>query len=178
MAELRVTLRYRSQVDVIVLLTAPNPALAGSDMDFVFKIRSTDTGMERSVVLSADVLQFFDNEYEVRQRDSEADCGATILIPVSITNNGNGPVEYFMDVGAPGDDWNASFDQSQLTIPGYGWAPTNLTFTVPVNAINQSYNLSIAINNKTCMAGGAGWRGKIFPRNPGNRFKIPVRIHG
>ena len=138
------TVGFRSQVSASLQLTAPDPSPAGSSIRFTITVRSTRSGMEETVSLTAVVLQFFDNVYEVTYRDDRAEVGTTIQVGLTVENLGNGPVHYTFDVLAPSSTWQANFDRPFLDIPGYGWASTNLTFTVPDDAISQTYNFSIA----------------------------------
>jgi hypothetical protein len=101
--------------------------------------------MEGTVALSAEVLQFYDNVYEVTHRLDRAEVGTQVEVQVGIENRGNGPVGYSLDVLAPSSAWNAAFDKPTLEVPGYGWASSTLTFTVPDNAISGSYDFTIGV---------------------------------
>jgi uncharacterized membrane protein len=140
-----ITVSYRSQEDVSVFLHAPDPAPAGLSVQFNLTARSTKSDMSRSLSLSGTVLQFYNSQYTVVHRDTEADVGARISLPITIDNNGNGPTTYRFDIKAPGPEWNPTLERALLEIDGYRWDQTTLNLTVPTDAINQTYDFTLAI---------------------------------
>ncbi len=136
---------YRSQVNVSVFLHAPDPAPAGLSVHFDLTARSTKSDMTRSVTLGGTVLQFYDSQYTIVHRDTEADKGQFIPLPITIDNNGNGPTSYLFDIKAPGPEWKATLEPARLEIEGYGWGQAYLNLTVPTNAINRTYHFTLAI---------------------------------
>ena len=143
--QLQVGVPFRSQGTVSVVLNAPDPSPAGSTAWFDLHARSAQSGMERSVRLTATILQFYDNRLTATHRDVDADVGTSITVPLIIDNMGNGPVEYLFDISAPSSDWFAGCTPGSITVPGYGSGPAELTFRVPDRAINATYDLSLGV---------------------------------
>ncbi len=143
--EAYVTLDHRSQADAAFRLAAPDPALAGTSLEFTLRVVSTKSGMESQVTLSAEVVQFYENSYEVSVRDVEGEVGTEVTVPVTIENMGNGRVDYGLVASADQPSWEASFDVPSLTIEGYEWALAEITFTVPREAIADTHTISIGI---------------------------------
>jgi uncharacterized membrane protein/subtilisin family serine protease len=138
-----VIIPHRDQVNAVVRLSSPDPSPAGSTTRFSVTVKSSKSSMEKTVSLTAEIIQFFKNDYEVLLRDRDAEVGTTVVVPVSIENNGNGPVEYTFSTKAPTSEWKAGFEIPSATIGGYGWRTVNMSFTLPEGAVNQSYDLSI-----------------------------------
>jgi len=136
---------YRSQGTVSVILNAPDPSPAGSTVGFDLHARSLQSGMERSVRLTATILQFFDNHLAVAHGELDADVGTTVTINLVIGNMGNGLVEYVFDVSAPSSDWLAGCTPSSLTVEGYGSGSAEFRFRVPDRAVNATYDLSLGV---------------------------------
>jgi hypothetical protein len=134
---------FSDQVETQVRLSTPDPSPVGSSVRFMIVVKSTKSGMESNVSLTAEILQFFDNVYDVTLRTSEAEVGTTIQVPLTIENRGNGPVEYILDVKAPSSAWNALYDVGVLDVPGYSWAATNLSFTLPSDAESRTYTFTL-----------------------------------
>jgi uncharacterized membrane protein/subtilisin family serine protease len=139
-----VTLEHRSQGDAAFRLAAPDPSPAGSSVTFTLTVKSTKSGIEATVTLSAEVLQFFDNAYQVQVREVEGEVGSTLKVPVTIENNGNGPVEYVLSAQATDPSWEAGFPVPSVTVPGYSWSRLNMSYTVPIDAVADIHDLSIA----------------------------------
>jgi len=137
------TLQHRSSVDTYFRLAAPNPATAGTSTEFTLVVRSTKSGMESTVTLGAEVLQFYDNAYEVTVRQVEGEVGAEVTVPVTIENLGNGRVDYVLAATASQDTWEAGFPFPSVTVEGYGWTQVEMTFTVPQDATAETHDLSI-----------------------------------
>jgi len=135
----------RSQTVTRLVLTAPEPALAGTSILFSVGIASSGPSLEKNVSFSAQVVQFYDTEVEVLDLVSSGNAGETIVIPLSIRNRGNGPVTYNGDINFPGPAWKGGLDLANLTLDGYRDARSNLTFTVPVDALNASYDFTMLV---------------------------------
>ena len=140
-----ITIDHRSQENAAFSLAAPNPALAGTSLEFSLRVKSTKSGLEVPVTLSAEVIQFHDNAYEVTVREVEGEVGTTITVPVTIENLGNGRVDYVLTATATQPSWKAAFGVPSVTIEGYRWTQVNMTFTVPNDATAETHDLSIAI---------------------------------
>jgi uncharacterized membrane protein/subtilisin family serine protease len=141
--EAYVTLDARSQGDAVFLLAAPAPSLAGSSLEFTLRVKSTKSDMEVPVTLSAEVMHFFENDYEVVVREIEGEVGTTVTVPVTIENNGNGRVDYVLSATATQPSWEAGFPVPSVTVDGYEWTQVEMTFTVPDVATAESHDLSI-----------------------------------
>ena len=76
---------------------------------------------------------------------TSGNVGETIEIPLRIENGGNGPVMYNGDINFPGPTWVGGLDIANLTLEGYDEAQANLVFTVPEDAINQSYDFTLVV---------------------------------
>ncbi|MCK4970570.1 MAG: hypothetical protein KAS77_08590, partial [Thermoplasmata archaeon] len=142
--EPHLVLEHRSNGETVLRLAAPNPAFAGTSEEFTVTVRSTKSGMEAKVTLSAEVIQFYDNGYTVSIRDVEGEVGSQHTFPVTIDNRGNGPVNYVLSLGAPTPDWAAGFEHPNVTVPGYGWTTVNVSFTVPQGAESGASDFSLA----------------------------------
>ena len=101
--------------------------------------------MNKDVDFSARVVQFYDTRVVVERLISSGDVGQTIVIPLTITNGGNGPLVYSGDINFPDPTWTGGLDIVNLTLQGYAEAQANLTFTVPQEAINRSYDFTMVI---------------------------------
>lgn len=142
--ELTVDVPHRSQATVPVVLFAPDPAPAGSTTDFTVVARSLRSGLSRSVALSAILLQFYDTVLTATHREHDADVGTTVKVGLLVKNGGNGQVDYVFDLLAPSSEWAMRTDPGGLRAPGYSSGEAELSFTVPLLARNQSYELSVA----------------------------------
>lgn len=140
-----VELSHRSSGDAVFRLASPNPSPAGTSVSFDLTVVSRRSGMEASVTLTARVSQFYDNGYQVTVREDEGEVGTSVSVPVTIENKGNGPVEYTLAATATAPSWRAAFDSPSVTIPGYGWTETEMTFTVPSDAEADTHELSIGV---------------------------------
>lgn len=140
-----VVLQHRSNDETVLRLAAPNPAFAGTSEEFTITVRSTKSGLEAKVTLSAEVIQFYENGYTVSIRDVEGEVGSDHTFPVTIDNRGNGPVNYVLSLGAPTPEWAAGFELPNVTIPGYGWTTVNVTFNVPLGAEAGASDFSLAV---------------------------------
>jgi len=143
MVDLEVPLR--SEVKAQLVLTAPDPSFAGTSVEFRVTSSSTGSSLTKEVEFSARVVQFYDTLVVVERLISSGDVGQTIVIPLSITNGGNGPVAYSGDINFPDATWTGGLDIANLTLEGYAEAQANLTFTVPHEAINRSYDFTMVI---------------------------------
>ncbi|NIU48340.1 MAG: hypothetical protein GWN18_04375 [Thermoplasmata archaeon] len=101
--------------------------------------------MESQVTLSAEVVQFYSNAYEVSVREVEGEVGTEVTVPVTIENLGNGRVDYGLVVSAEQPSWEAAFNVPSVTVEGYEWAQAEVTFTVPEEAIAETHQISIGI---------------------------------
>jgi uncharacterized membrane protein/subtilisin family serine protease len=126
-------------------LAAPNPADAGASVEFTLRVVSTLSGKEALVTLSAEVLQFYENSYEVALRDVEGEVGTTVTVPLTIENLGNGRVDYVLAAQADQPIWEAAFEVPSVTIDGYEWTQVDMTFTVPTEAVADDHQLSIVV---------------------------------
>ncbi len=143
--EVDVPVNLRSEVVTHLVLTAPDPALAGTGVEFTVSISSGGSSLSKEVSFSARVVQFYDTHVEVERLVGSGDVGETIVIPLTISNGGNGPVVYNGDINFPDATWVGGLDMANMTVPGYGEASTNLTFVVPDDAINKSYNFTLVV---------------------------------
>jgi hypothetical protein len=100
--------------------------------------------MEAPVTLSAEVVQFFENAYEVTIREVEGEVGTVVTVPVTIENLGNGRVDYVLGATATQPSWEAGFGVPSVTIEGYSWTQVEMSFTVPPDAVADTHDLSIA----------------------------------
>ncbi|UCC92411.1 MAG: S8 family serine peptidase, partial [Thermoplasmata archaeon] len=141
--EAYVTVDVRSHSDAAFRLAAPTIAMAGSSLEFTLRVKSTKSDMEMPVTLSAEILQFYENDYEVIVRDVEGEVGTTVTVPVTIENNGNGRVDYVLSAMATQDTWEAGFAVPSVTIEGYEFTSVEMTFTVPEDATAETHTLTI-----------------------------------
>ncbi|MCJ2539769.1 MAG: hypothetical protein LN414_00695, partial [Candidatus Thermoplasmatota archaeon] len=135
----------RSQVIAELVLTAPDPALVGTSVEFTVSASSNMSSMSKEVTFSARVIQFYSTSVVVNDMIISGDVNQTIVIPLSISNGGNGPVVYNGDINFPDQTWVGGLDIANLTLAGYKDAPANLTFTVPSEAINRSYDFTMVV---------------------------------
>lgn len=135
----------RSDTVAQLVLTAPDPALAGTSVRFTVGVASSGPSLDKEVEFTARVVQFYDTRVEALDLESSGDAGETIVIPLSIRNRGNGPVTYTGDINFPGPAWEGGLDLANLTLPGYSEARANLTFTVPADALNSSYDFTLLV---------------------------------
>ncbi len=140
-----VVLQHLSQGDAVLRLAAPNPAYTGTAEEFTLTVRSVKSGMEAPVVLTAEVIQYYENGYTFKQRETGGEVGTSYSFPVIIDNHGNGPVRYLLSLDTPSSHWTAGFDLPDVTVPGYDWTSVNLSFTVPANGLAGSNGFSIAV---------------------------------
>jgi uncharacterized repeat protein (TIGR01451 family) len=143
--DVNVDVPFRSEVIANLVLTSPDPALAGISTEFTVLTSSTISSMAKSVTFSAVVVQFYDTSVDVQDLVTSGDVGQTVVIPMMVTNGGNGPVVYNGDINFPDATWVGSLDIANLTLEGYMGARANLSFTVPEDAINQSYDFTMVI---------------------------------
>jgi uncharacterized membrane protein len=143
--EAYVTLEANSQGDAAFRLAAPNPSPAGTSLEFTLRVKSTKSGLEAPVSLSAEVLQFHENSYKVEMRDVEGEVGTEVTVPVTIENLGNGRVDYVLGATADQEGWREGFANPTVTVEGYEWVQVEMTFTVPQEATAETHTLSIAI---------------------------------
>ncbi len=143
--QVTVEVALRSETTVELVLTSPDPAMAGTSVEFTVSAASGGSSLSRDVAFSARVVQFYDTGVEVERLVNSGDVGETIVIPLTISNDGNGPVDYNGDINFPDSSWVGGLDMANLTVPGYGSAATNLTFTVPDDAINRSYDFTLVV---------------------------------
>jgi uncharacterized membrane protein/subtilisin family serine protease len=143
--EAYVSLDARSQEDAVFRLAAPAPALAGSSLEFTLRVKSTKSDMEVPVTLSAEIVQFYENDYEVTVREIEGEVGTKVTVPLTISNNGNGRVDYVLSAAATEQSWQATFSTPSVTIEGYEWTQVEMTFTVPEEATAETHQLSIGV---------------------------------
>jgi subtilisin family serine protease/uncharacterized membrane protein len=141
--EAYVTLDARSQGDAAFRLAAPNPSLEGTSLEFTLRVKSTKSDIEVPVTLSAEVIQFYENAYEVTVREVEGEVGISVTVPVTIENNGNGRVDYVLGATADQSGWEAGFSVPSVYVEGYEWIQVEMTFTVPEDATAESHELSI-----------------------------------
>jgi uncharacterized membrane protein len=135
----------RSEVTTSIVLTSPDPSLAGTSMNFAISVESSNPGLTKQVPFSARVVQFFSTEITVVRGVPEGDAGETIVISLKISNQGNGPVSYSGDINFPDPTWTGGLDISNLSLEGYSEANANLTFVVPDDAVNRSYDFTMVI---------------------------------
>jgi uncharacterized membrane protein len=135
----------RSEVNARLTLTSPDPALAGTRVEFNVTVSSTLPDLSKEVTFSARVVQFYATEVVVLDLVTSGDVGQTIEIPLRIENGGNGPVVYNGDINFPDPTWVGGLDIANLTLAGYDEAQANLVFTVPEDAINQSYDFTLVV---------------------------------
>ncbi len=143
--QVNVDVSLRSEVIAELVLTAPDPALVGTSVRFTVSASSTMSSMSKEVTFSARVIQFYATSVVVEDLISSGDVNQTIVIPMSISNGGNGPVVYNGDINFPDQTWVGGLDIANLTLAGYKDAQANLTFTVPSEAINQSYDFTMVV---------------------------------
>ncbi len=143
--EAYVTLNPLSETNAAFRLAAPNPAEAGTSVEFALRVVSTKSGKEVPVTLSAEVLQFYENAYQVTLREVEGEVGTDVTVPLTIENKGNGRVEYVLAAQADQPSWEAGFEVPSVTVDGYEWTQVDMTFTVPSEAVADSHQLSIVV---------------------------------
>ena len=135
----------RSETTVELVLSAPDRAMVGSSIEFDIMIWSSMPSISKSVTYSGEVIQVYDSRYEVLKQITGGDVGQTVVIPLSISNQGNGPVTYSGDINFPDASWTGGMDIENLTLQGYQETRANLTFTIPSDAVNQSYDFTMVI---------------------------------
>lgn len=135
----------RSETTVELVLSAPERAMVGSSIEFDISIRSSMPSVSKIVTYYGEVIQVYDSRYEVLEQITEGDVGQTVVIPLSISNQGNGPVTYSGDINFPDASWTGGMDIENLTLQGYKETRANLTFTIPSDAVNQSYDFTMVI---------------------------------
>jgi uncharacterized membrane protein/subtilisin family serine protease len=143
----------RSDVHVTVLLTAPDPAVAGRSTVFPVNVSSSYPGLVSQASFSAVVVQIWRSQVDVVGLVAEGRPKDRVVIPLRIANDGNGPVEYDGDINFPSAAWVGGLDIEHLGVPAYGSARANLTFTVPADAINRSYDFTMVVIS----SGGEGF---------------------
>jgi uncharacterized membrane protein/subtilisin family serine protease len=140
-----VNVPLRSETNVEVVLTSPVPALAGTSVEFKMAVSSSMPGLSKNVSFSAVIVQFYDTQVTILNRISSGDTGDTVIIPMTIENLGNGPVTYNGDINFPDGSWTGGLDMANTTLAGYSETRANLTFSVPVDAINDSYDFTMVV---------------------------------
>ncbi|UCC92410.1 MAG: S8 family serine peptidase [Thermoplasmata archaeon] len=145
LVDVSVDVPYRSEHIAQMVLTAPDPALAGVSVEFTVRTSSAGSSLEKSVTFSARVVQFYATDVVVQDLVTSGDVGETVVIPLMITNGGNGPVVYNGDINFPDQSWVGGLDIANLTLSGYKDARVNLSFTVPMDAINRSYDFTMVV---------------------------------
>jgi len=145
LAQAVVEVPLRSETTVELVLSAPDMAMAGSSIEFNVSVRSSLPSLSKSVTYSGEVIQVYDSVYGVLNQITEGDVGQTVVIPLSISNQGNGPVTYTGDINFPDASWTGGMDIENLTLQGYQDTRANLTFTIPTEAVNQSYDFTMVI---------------------------------
>jgi len=135
----------RSETTVELVLSTPHRAMVGSSIEFNISIRSSMPSISKNVTYSGEVIQVYDSRYEVLKQIREGDVGQTVVIPISISNQGNGPVTYSGDINFPDASWTGGMDIENLTLQGYKEIQANLTFAIPSEAVNQSYDFTMVI---------------------------------
>ena len=135
----------RSETTVELVLSAPDRAMAGSSIEFNISVRSSMPSITKNVTYSGEVIQVYDSVYGVLKQITEGDVGQTVVIPLSISNQGNGPVTYSGDINFPDASWTGGMDIENLVLQGYQETRANLTFTIPSDAVNQSYDFTMVI---------------------------------
>jgi uncharacterized membrane protein/subtilisin family serine protease len=143
--DVNVDIPFRDELVAQMVLTAPDPALVGSAVEFTVMTSSTMSSLTKNVTFSARVVQFYDTQVDVQRLVTSGDVGQTVVIPLMITNGGNGPVLYNGDINFPDASWVGGLDIANLTLEGYMDARANLSFTVPEDAINRSYDFTMVI---------------------------------
>ena len=139
------SLALRTDVHVMVLLTAPDPAAAGRSTVFPVNVSSSYQGLVSQASFSAVVVQFWRSQVDVVGLVAQGKPEDRVVIPLRIANDGNGPVEYNGDINFPSTAWVGGLDIDRLGVPAYGSAHANLTFTVPADAINRSYDFTMVV---------------------------------
>ena len=135
----------RTDVHVTVLLTAPDPAVAGRATVFPINVSSSYPGLGQQASFSAIVVQFWRSQVDVIGLVAEGRPKDRVVIPLRVENGGNGPVEYNGDINFPSAEWVGGLDIDRLGVPAYGSARANLTFTIPADAINRSYDFTMVV---------------------------------
>ncbi len=143
--ETDIVVPLRDEVTATIVLTSPDRALAGSSVKFRVSASSAGASLTKEVGFSATVVQFYDTRVVVERLVTSGDVGQTVVIPLSITNGGNGPVQYTGDINFPDATWTGGLDIGNLTLAGYSDARVNLSFTVPADAINRSYDFTLVV---------------------------------
>jgi uncharacterized membrane protein len=143
--DVTVQVPLRDEVIARLVLVAPEPALAGTSVEFTVTVSSEGSPLSKDVPFFATVVQFHDTHVEIERLVNSGDVGETIVIPLTISNGGNGPVDYNGDINFPDASWVGGLDMANMTVEGYGEASTNLAFTVPEDAINRSYDFTLVV---------------------------------
>lgn len=135
----------RSKKIVTVVIAAPDKALAGTSIEFTVRVVSSMPALDDNVTFSARIVQFHDTQITIVNLVDAGDAGSTIVIPLEISNGGNGLVSYSGDISFPDPSWTGGIDIANMTLAGYEKARANLTFTIPPDAINMSHDFTMVI---------------------------------
>ena len=139
------TVALRSDEHVVLELIAPDPAVAGTFAAVEVTAMSSLPGLTGSASFSAVVSQFHRSEVDFVTFVGEGDAGDRVVIPLAIRNRGNGLVDYNGDIRLPDAAWNGALEPDHLGLDAYSSARANLTFTVPQDAVNGSYDFAMVV---------------------------------
>ncbi len=139
------TVPLRTDEHVTVELIAPDPAVVGTSAAVDVTASSSLPGLTRDASFSAVVVQFYRSEVDFVAFVGEGDAGDRVVIPLAVKNRGNGPVQYSGDIALPDESWKGALELDRLDLGAYSSARANLTFTVPQDAVNASYDFAMVV---------------------------------
>ena len=139
------TVGLRSEEHVTLELIAPDPAVVGTSAEVEVTATSSLPDLTGTASFSARVRQFYRSEVDYVAFVGEGDAGDRVVIPLSIRNRGNGLVTYNGDIRVPDASWKGSLEPDMLDLGAYQSARANLTFTVPQEAVNGSYDFAMVV---------------------------------